>query len=282
MSKRNRATRRAEAARASAQPVKTAAYEYRQLMSNMLFTDTSYQRPVDASRVDQIVENFDPRVANTLKVSSRDGRFYVFDGAHTLMALKKLNGDTPFPVECKVFFGLSYEDEANLFAQQNGHSKDVAFGVRLRAMQASKSPEAEAFRAHTENVGLTLLNKKGGATKNTIAALAKAYKLYKNLGPEEYEQVIKLIVDTWDGAAWSLTSYILGGVSVFLQEYRGAFNRDRFIKRLSGTTYKELQDEAHRQRRSSSDIAQALAIVKMYNRGGARGTVDPRLLTMKD
>ena len=112
MSKRNRAARRAEASRASTQPASTAAYEYRQLMSNMLFTDTSYQRPVDASRVDQIVENFDPRVANTLKVSSRDGRFYVFDGAHTLMALKKLHGDAPFPVECKVFFGLSYEDEA--------------------------------------------------------------------------------------------------------------------------------------------------------------------------
>lgn len=282
MSKRNRAARRAEAARVSAQPAKTAAYEYRQLMSNMLFTDTSYQRPVDASRVDQIVENFDPRVANTLKVSSRDGRFYVFDGAHTLMALKKLHGDAPFPVECKVFFGLSYEDEANLFAQQNGLTKDVPFGVRLRAMQASKSPEAEAFRAHTENAGLTLLEKKGGATKNTIAAVAKAYKLYKDLGPEEYEQVLKLIVDTWEGAAWSLTSYILGGVSVFLQEYGEAFNRERFIKRLCGTTYADLQNEARRQRRSSSDIAQALAIVKMYNRGGGRGTVEPRLLTMKD
>ena len=282
MSKRNRAARRAEAARVSAQPTKTAAYEYRQLMSNMLFTDTSYQRPVDASRVDQIVENFDPRVANTLKVSSRDGRFYVFDGAHTLMALKKIHGDTPFPVECKVFFGLSYEDEANLFAQQNGLSKDVAFGVRLRAMLASKSPEAEDFRMHTANAGLTLSDKPGGASRNTITAVAKAYKLYKDLGPEQYEQVLKLIVDTWDGAAWSLTSYFLGGVSVFLLEYGDGFNRERFIKRLCGTNYEELRDEAHRQRRSSSDIAHALAFVKMYNRGGGRGTVDPRLLTMKD
>jgi hypothetical protein len=251
-------------------------------MSNVLFTDTSYQRPVDAARVEQIVENFDPRVVNTLKVSSRDGCFYVFDGAHTLMALKKMHGDTPFPVECKVFYGLSYEDEANLFAQQNGLSKDVAFGIRLRAMLASKSPEAEDFRTHTANVGLTLSDKQGGASRSTITALAKAYKLYKDLGPEEYEQVLKLIVDTWDGAAWSLTSYILGGVSVFFREYGADFNRERFIKRLHSTTYEELRDEARRQKRSSSDIAQALAIVKMYNRGGGRGTVDPRLLTMQD
>lgn len=291
MSKRNRAARRAEASRASAQPTSTSAmrmcdeacgYEYRQLMCTVLETDTSYQRPIDTSRVERIAENFDPRVVNTLKVSNRDGHFYVFDGAHTLMALKRVHGDDPFLVDCKVFFGLSYEDEAYLFALQTGESKDVAFGIRLRAMLASKSPEAENFRAHTENVGLALLDKPGGAMKSTIAALAKAYKLYKEHGPEEYEQVLKLIVETWDGAAWSLTSYILGGVSVFFREYGAGFNRERFIKRLRGTSYEELRDEARRQKRSSSDIAQALAIVKLYNRGGGRGTVDPRLLTMQD
>jgi hypothetical protein len=289
MSKRNRAARRVESARSNAQPANavtktanTCGYEYRKLMSNMLFTDTSYQRSVDAARVDRIVENFDPRVANTLKVSSRDGRFYVFDGAHTLMALKKLNGDTPFLVDCKVFSGLAYEDEAYLFALQNGQSKDVAFGVRLRAMLISKSPEAEAFRAHTENAGLALVDRPGSASKHTIAALAKAYKLYEDFGPEKYEQVLKLIADTWDGAAWSLTSYVLGGVSVFLKEYGDTFSRDRFIKRLRGAVYEDLRDEARRQQRSSSDIAQALAITKVYNRGGGRGTLDLRLLTMQD
>ena len=196
MSKRNRAARRAEATRANA---KTSAvrmcdevcgYEYRSLMSTVLETDTSYQRPIDTLRVARIAENFDPRVVNTLKVSNRDGHFYVFDGAHTLMALKRVHGDDPFLVDCKVFFGLSYEDEAYLFALQTGESKDVAFGIRLRAMLACKSPMAEEFRAHTENVGLALLDKPGSAMKNTIAALAKAFKLYQDLGPEEYELIL--------------------------------------------------------------------------------------------
>ena len=291
MSKKNRNARRAVMARTNDLSMNTPAvrmctdtcgYMYRPLMSNLLVTDTSYQRPVEAARVEKIVENFDPRVVNTLKVSSRDGRFYVFDGAHTLMALKKINGDTPFPVDCKVFSGLTYEDEAYLFALQNGESKDVAFGVRLRAMLVSKSPEAEDFRGHTTSAGLALTDRPGSASKNTIAALAKAYKLYKDRGAEEYERILKLIVDTWDGVAWSLTSYVLGGVGVFLQEYGDMINRDRFIKRLRGMVYEDLRDEAKRQRRSSSDVAHALALVKAYNHGGGRGSLDPRLLTMQD
>jgi hypothetical protein len=91
-----------------------------------------------------------------------------------------------------------------------------------------------------------------------------------------------LLCWAWGGAAWSLTSYILGGVAVFLREYGEEYNRERFIRRLRGATYEELRDEARRQQRSSSDIAHALAITKVYNRSGGRGTVDPRLLTMKD
>lgn len=260
----------------------TCGYEYRQLMSNALFTDTSYQRPIDNALVGKIVANFDPRVANTLKVSYRDGRFFVFDGAHTLLALKRVHGDAPFPVDCKVYFGLTYEDEAYLFALQTGESKDVAFGVRLRAMLISKSAEAEDFRMRTANAGLALADGSSSASKNTIAALAKAYRLYTDRGAREYERILRLIADTWDGAAWSLTSYILGGVGAFLKEYGDAVSRERFLKRLHGVNYDDLRDEARRQQRSSSDIAHALAIVKAYNRGGGRGSLDPRILTMQD
>ena len=257
-------------------------FEYKSLISTMLDTDFSYQRKIDAARVDRIVAGFDARLVNTIKVSNRDGHFYVFDGAHTLAALKRIHGDQPFSVDCKVFNGLTYEEEAYLFALQTGESKDVAFGVRMRAMLISHSAEAEAFRAHTTAVGLTLAENEGSASKGVIAAIAKAYRLFDTVGGNEYENVLRLIVDTWGGASWSLTSYILGGVAVFLREYGNEYNKERFIKRLRGVTYEELRDEARRQQRSSSDIAHAIAIGKVYNRSGGRGTVDPRILTMKD
>ena len=295
MSRKNRNARRTGYARpiiletkaATAEPsvtmcVDTCGYEYKRLMNNLLETDASYQRKIDISRVDRIVAGFDARLVNTVKVSNRDGHFYVFDGAHTLAALKRIHGDKPFMVDCKVYHGLTYEDEAYLFALQSGESKDVAFGVRMRAMLISGSAEAQAFRACTAAAGLSLVESEGNAAKNVIAAIAKAYRLYVSLGAEDYEAMLRLITDTWDGAAWSLTSYILGGVAVFLREYGDSYKRERFIKRLRGAGYEELRDEARRQQRTSSDIAHALAIVKVYNRSGGVGTVDPRMLMIQD
>lgn len=296
MSRKNKNARRTGYARPIIMESKTApaaeqtmtmcddqcGYEYKRLMNNVLETDASYQRRIDFARVDRIVAGFDARLVNTVKVSNRDGHFYVFDGAHTLAALKRIHDDKPFMVDCKVYHGLTYEEEAYLFALQTGESKDVAFGVRMRAMLISHSAEAEAFRASTAKAGLSLAESEGSATKNVIAAIAKAYRLYSALGADDYEALLRLIVDTWDGAAWSLTSYILGGAAVFLREYGDDYRRERFIKRLRGISYEELRDEARRQQRSSSDIAHALAIVKAYNRSGGIGTVDPRLLTIQD
>ena len=112
--------------------------------------------------------------------------------------------------------------------------------------------------------------------------IAKAYRLYKEYGPEQYVQILQLLSDTWNGAAWSVTGYLLGGVAVFLREYGEEYSRTRFIKRLRSATYETLRDEARRQQRGSSDVAHALAVTKLYNLTGGRGTVDPRRLTVLD
>ena len=162
------------------------SYEYKRMPAAWLETDFSYQRKIDSARVERIVNSFDPRLANEVKVSFRDGKFYVFDGAHTLSALKRIHGGDSFMVDCKVYYGLSYEDEAYLFALQSGESRDVAFNTRLRALMISGSQEATDFRAHTAQAGFQLADGTGSATKNTIAAIAKAYRLYKEYGPEQY------------------------------------------------------------------------------------------------
>ena len=60
----------------------------------MMVLDTSqiiaprehYQREIKNERVKRIVKDFDERIANEPKVSYRDGKYYVFDGQHTIGA----------------------------------------------------------------------------------------------------------------------------------------------------------------------------------------------------
>ena len=121
-------------------------FEFATLSSTMLETDTSYQRRIDDKRVERIVENFDPRLVNPVKVSFRDGHYYVFDGAHTLAALKQVHKFDNFMVDCMLFQGLTYEDEAYLFALQRGESKEVAMAARLKALLKSNDESAADLR----------------------------------------------------------------------------------------------------------------------------------------
>ena len=96
------------------------SYEYKRMPAAWLETDFSYQRKIDAARVERIVNSFDPRLANEVKVSFRDGKFYVFDGAHTLSALKRIHGEEAFMVDCKVYYRLFHAGMATPIPLANG------------------------------------------------------------------------------------------------------------------------------------------------------------------
>ncbi|MCD8160531.1 MAG: hypothetical protein LUE61_05000 [Clostridiales bacterium] len=72
----------------------------------------SYQRSLSVARVRRIAQNFDERIANKPKVSCRDGKFYVFDGQHTIAARRLRNNGEDLPVACKVYYGLTVQTEA--------------------------------------------------------------------------------------------------------------------------------------------------------------------------
>ena len=53
--------------------------------SQLIIPRETYQRELNPERVRKIVKEFDERVANEPKVSCRNGKYYVFDGQHTLI-----------------------------------------------------------------------------------------------------------------------------------------------------------------------------------------------------
>ena len=59
--------------------------------SQLIIPRETYQRELNPERVRKIVKEFDERVANEPKVSCRNGKYYVFDGQHTIAARKILN-----------------------------------------------------------------------------------------------------------------------------------------------------------------------------------------------
>ena len=198
--------------------------------SDLSVTRDTYQRELNSRRVREIAENFDERVANEPKVSARDGRFYVFDGQHTIAARKLLNGGRDLPILCKVYTGLTERDEAVLFAEQTGISAKVYSGSKIRALVFGGDPGAIAFVQATESAGLHLsFNQSRGL--NRIGCVAAAYGEFLSAGADLYTEALRVIAAAWDGHKDSLRSETIQGVTEFIKLYHDEYDPKRLVSR---------------------------------------------------
>ena len=98
----------------------TPPYQMLVLHSKVLiYPREIYQRGVERKRVEMIAADFNEYIANEPKVSFRDGKYYVVNGQHTIEGRILRNGGEDLPILCKVYTGLTMEQEALLFAEQN-------------------------------------------------------------------------------------------------------------------------------------------------------------------
>ena len=250
------------------------------LSSARLELDYTYQRPTEPERVRSIVSQFDPALVNLLKVSARDGHYYVFDGGHTLAALRTVNGKKDFPVLCKIYYGLTYEEEAVLFAKQQGNAKKVGIPYKLRALEAAGDLETVDFLERTRKSGFEIAPGSRVVRDGNISAVKRAYDAYKQLGAERYEELMRLVKETWNGEAWSVGQSMMGGLYEFYRTYGNVIRESRFVSKLAGVSRNAIDREASSYYGVSASVAYALAIGKFYNRGGGYGTVDLALLTL--
>ena len=205
--------------------------EYKKINTKFLFVDDLYQRTVDTHRVNKMVAEYNPNLVNPIKVSFRDGKYWVINGHHTLQMLLRRNKGNDLLVECKVFYGMTWLDEVNLFLAQNGVSRTVNINDKLRAMRNAGDPDVSQMCKLTEKCGF-IIDFKGSKGDNKIVALSTLLKAYSAMTPEEYEEYLTLIKKTWGGMSDSLCREILQGMFIFYKTYKGQFKTQNFVSRL--------------------------------------------------
>ena len=225
------------------------------------------QRRLDMKRVDEIEGNYSPLIANPIKVSFRDGKFYIFDGMHTRTATAKMQGTDNFPIFCRVYFGLTEEDEARLFAEQFGLSEDITMWYRLRALDVAKDEEVLDFKRVTRASGLAISLDRVVSGNGHISAVVAAFKAYRDLGGKEYCRMLKILYKTWAGESWSLNRYMLSGMARFMKMYE--INISNFVKVFRGVTYQEIKTGALGFPGMTREGAFAAALAEIYGHNAA-------------
>lgn len=200
--------------------------------SKLIYPRELYQRGIQRKRVELIARDFNEYTANEPKISFRNGRYYVTDGQHTIEARILRNGGKDLPILCKVYTGLTMQQEALFFAEQNGHAAPLTAGIKLRAKVVGEDALSMAFLAATNRVGLDFNYDSLQLSDYRISCVGTALKLYNQMGEKIYCEALRLIVDAWEGKPDSFRAAVLKGVMHFVELYHGEFSEERLIRAL--------------------------------------------------
>lgn len=208
-------------------------YRFAQVHSSKIFSDQRYQRPVDPVRVKAIASEFDPDFVDPVKLSKRpDGKYYIFDGQHTLEVLKLMNGNRDLNVDAKIYTGLTFEDEARMFAKQDKLRKNVAPHERMKALYWARDENILALKEAVESVGVTFdFTKEAGPMK--LTAYDAALKLFTKAGTDMFKEIISFIAEAWPDDSMAFRQEIMNATFVFMLRYDGEYKRAIAVKQFS-------------------------------------------------
>lgn len=213
----------------------------RMLHTSRLTSGLPYQRPVNPKEVERLIREWDERLLDPIIVSFRDGKFYVVDGQHRIVAMRQMNGGKGVMVNCKVYSGLTYEQEADLCYKLDKAKKRLSLSQSTNALvESGTDAEAVEIRRLLEGCGYAwALGKKAGK-QNEIVATRAVFNAYRFLGRSAFTRLFSIMRATWDGDTRSLTAVMISGMALFLKTYETELDDRAFIKRLSAVDPDEI------------------------------------------
>ena len=236
-----------------------------------LVSNQEYQRSLSQKHIRRAAMNFDPFQINPVKVSRRDGINYVFNGQHTIEIVALASGSRETPVWCMVYDNLSYQHEADIFANQQKFVKALVPYDMFKANLEAGNDEQLIINDLVESYGLSIGNKPACGTIRAVATLEKVYQKY---GYHVLDRMLRICIGTWEGDPNSFSSNIMSALAKLIVVYGDSLDEGFFKERVGAISIKALTRLAKDRREGSMGFAEAMVIT--YN-GKKKRTGDKRL-----
>lgn len=235
---------------------------------NELFTDHTYQRPLDARRAKQIAARWDRRLAGIVEVSDRTNghspRYAVIDGQHRVAAAALLP-DPPILV-VNVHTGLSIADEAALFDRLNRQRRAPTTWDHWMARRASQDETVRKIETAVAAVGLKI----DPAPKDGhVRCTSTLEKLAALGGTTLVEETLRLIFDCWGRRLDAYDAPIVHGLGLVLHYLNTPIDRARLWECMLDVMPRQLKTQALALRdmtTGSQPKLVAVAVMTLYNR----------------
>jgi hypothetical protein len=184
-----------------------------------------YQKKLNKARAAAIAANYDSHRMRPIDVSFRNGEFYCFDG-QTRMAAYRILGYTRIPAI--IHEGLTYEEEALLFAKQQENVGAVLSSHKWNALVEAEDPATMKTVEVAEKNGFKVSGSVSSAT--TIAAVKTLQDIVIESGFDGLDDVLSVIGTAWnDQEVYNKSKKLLiaptnvniiEGVYIFMKEYK--------------------------------------------------------------
>lgn len=209
-------------------------YKYKEIPVGEICVDKRYQRDEKSQVIKCIVNEFDYHKVNPVKVVSRDGKYYAFDGQQTTIGLMKLFG-ADYCVPCMIYYDVpTWVNEAELFEGIN--SKRGRIPVTDAELWHSRINREDQNTMDiiqiVEDAGLRVSVYHGKDAK-AIKALTALDYIYNKYDQATVREALEIISDAFNGDSNSLQSTMLRGMALFVNLYRGQYDKRQLINRLN-------------------------------------------------
>lgn len=209
-----------------------------------LAIESAYQRPPSPQLINRIAKDFQPDKAWPLRVNFRDGRYYVMDGQHRMVAGHKA-GVKQFL--CHVQTGKSLEEEARFFweTQSKTARRNLTSYQLFNARLASGDDTAIRVKRICESVGVKLVGSlRVGGDCQCVSALESVLYTW---GEDALVEALELLMLCWGRDKNGLESWLVQGMAFLVNcvlGRDGKIDRVRMEKNLSTLRPADIKREA--------------------------------------
>ncbi|MEY8404187.1 DUF6551 family protein [Oscillospiraceae bacterium 44-34] len=240
----------------------------RTLSTARLTSGLPYQRPVEQKNVDKLIRNWNSRELYPVIVSFRDGKFNVVDGQNRIAAMRQMAGGGDVIVPCMIYTGMTYEQEAELYAKLDKGKRPLTPRQHTKALvESGADARIMEIKCLVEDVGFVWALTEPTGEPFEIAPIRALVNAHQLLGGEAFARMLSLLAGAWQGTPNSLRASMLSGMALFVKTYEAELSDRAFIRRLSIVS----PDEIIRLGRIETDVGLRFAriILDKYNGGSA-------------
>ncbi len=247
----------------------------------LIHFDPSYQRDLNQGHIKKIVEDYDPILMEPPLINWReDGSFYGMDGQHRIHALLEVFGDGAQHT-CRLFYGLSPEQEAKIFGAQDFRRKLTPVDRFRGGLKAGREPyvSISAIAAATGwDIALYYGDKHETKGIQAVGSLLEVYRVYRS---GHLTATLNMLRECF-GTDITPTAPLITGMAQFLSWYEGDYDEKYLIRCMRAVGLSGMRIEVETRRlldRVSGREAVGMAIVMFYNKKRPRAK---RLLAWQD